>query len=188
MRACRGAEHDPPYTFDDAYERLVWTAHHWQHWLARGNFPDHPWRSYLERSALTLKGLTFAPTGALAPRPPRRCPRSPGGERNWDYRYTWIRDSTLALWALYTLGFDWEADDFFFFIADVAERDEELQVMYGVDGERELDEQILDHLHGYDGARPGEDRQRCAPATPARRLGRGARFGVPAHQVDRPTR
>ena len=147
-------EHEPPYTFDDAYERLVWTAHHWQHWLARGNFPDHPWRSYLERSALTLKGLTFAPTGALAAAATTSLPESPGGERNWDYRYTWVRDSTLALWALYTLGFDWEADDFFFFIADVAERDEELQVMYGVDGERELDEQILEHLHGYDGARP----------------------------------
>src|SRR6266545_4102745 len=58
-------EHPPPYTVDDAYARLVWTAHHWQHWLARGRFPDHPWRSYLERSALTLKGLTFAPSGAL---------------------------------------------------------------------------------------------------------------------------
>ncbi len=130
-------EHEPPYSFDDAYERLVWTAHHWQHWLARGNFPDHPWRSYLERSALTLKGLTFAPTGALAAAATTSLPESPGGERNWDYRYTWIRDSTFALWALYTLGFDWEANDFFFFIADVAERDEELQIMYGVDGERD---------------------------------------------------
>ena len=147
-------EHPPPDTFEEAYSRLVWTAHHWQHWLARGNFPDHPWRSYLERSALTLKGLTFAPTGALAAAATTSLPETPGGERNWDYRYTWIRDSTLALWALYTLGFDWEADDFFFFIADVAERDEELQVMYGIDGERDLDEAVLDHLHGYDGARP----------------------------------
>src|SRR6266542_3178675 len=56
------SEHEPPYTFEEAYRRLVWTAHHWQHWLARGRFPDHPWRMYLERSALTLKGLTFAPT------------------------------------------------------------------------------------------------------------------------------
>lgn len=147
-------EHGAPDSFEDAYDRLVWTAHHWQHWLARGNFPDHPWRSYLERSALTLKGLTFAPTGALAAAATTSLPETPGGERNWDYRYTWVRDSTLALWALYTLGFDWEADDFFFFIADVAERDEELQVMYGVDGERDLEEHILDHLHGYDGARP----------------------------------
>ncbi|GAA4197439.1 glycoside hydrolase family 15 protein [Streptosporangium oxazolinicum] len=146
--------HEPPYTFQDAYERLVWTAHHWQHWLARGAFPDHPWRRYLERSALTLKGLTFAPTGALIAAATTSLPETPGGDRNWDYRYAWIRDSTFALWGLYTLGFDWEADDFFWFIADVAERDEELQVMYGIDGERELDEYVLDHLSGYEGAKP----------------------------------
>ena len=58
-----GAE--PPTTYEEAYKRLVWTAHHWQHWLARGEFPDHPWRSYLQRSALTLKGLTYSPTGAV---------------------------------------------------------------------------------------------------------------------------
>lgn len=146
--------HEPPYTFEDAYERLVWTAHHWQHWLARGAFPDHPWRRYLERSALTLKGLTFAPTGALIAAATTSLPETPRGDRNWDYRYAWIRDSTFALWGLYTLGFDWEADDFFWFIADVAERDEELQVMYGIDGERELDEYVLDHLSGYEGAKP----------------------------------
>ncbi|MEU4833072.1 glycoside hydrolase family 15 protein [Streptosporangium sp. NPDC023615] len=146
--------HEPPYTFQEAYDGLVWTAHHWQHWLARGDFPDHPWRSYLERSALTLKGLTFAPTGALIAAATTSLPETPHGDRNWDYRYTWIRDSTFALWGLYTLGFDWEADDFFWFIADVAERDEELQVMYGIDGECELDEEILDHLYGYEGARP----------------------------------
>nr|WP_062338926.1 glycoside hydrolase family 15 protein [Herbidospora sakaeratensis] len=147
-------EHEPPYTFEDAYKRLVWTAHHWQHWLARGDIPDHPWRGYLERSALTLKGLTFAPTGALVAAATTSLPETPGGERNWDYRYSWVRDSTFALWGLYTLGFDWEADDFFWFIADVAERDEELQIMYGVDGERDLTERILDHLEGYEGAKP----------------------------------
>ncbi|MEV7012321.1 glycoside hydrolase family 15 protein [Streptosporangium sp. NPDC051022] len=146
--------HEPPYTFDEAYRRLVWTAHHWQHWLARGDFPDHPWRSFLERSALTLKGLSFAPSGALIAAATTSLPEVPGGERNWDYRYSWIRDSTFALWGLYTLGFDWEADDFFWFIADVAERDDELQVMYGVDGERDLKEYILDNLDGYDGASP----------------------------------
>ncbi|TKK88194.1 glycoside hydrolase family 15 protein [Herbidospora galbida] len=147
-------EHEPPYTYDDAYKRLVWTAHHWQHWLARGDIPDHPWRGYLERSALTLKGLTFAPSGALVAAATTSLPETPGGERNWDYRYSWVRDSTFALWGLYTLGFDWEADDFFWFIADVAERDEELQIMYGVDGERDLTERILDHLEGYEGAKP----------------------------------
>jgi len=147
-------EHPPPMTMREAQDRLVWTAHHWQHWLARGHFPDHPWRSYLERSALTLKGLTFAPTGALVAAATTSLPETPGGERNWDYRYSWIRDSTLALWALDTLGFDWEANDFFWFIADAAEESDELQVMYGLNGQVELKEEILDHLHGYDGARP----------------------------------
>ena len=148
------SEHGAPDSFDEAYAALVWTAHHWQHWLARGTFPDHPWRVHLARSALTLKGLTFAPSGALVAAGTTSLPETAGGERNWDYRYTWIRDSAFALWGLHTLGFTWEARDFFWFIADVAERDERLQVMYGVDGRRELDEQILDHLSGYDGARP----------------------------------
>jgi len=148
------SEHEPPATYEEAYRRLVWTAHHWQHWLARGQFPDHPWRTHLERSALTLKGLTFAPTGALVAAATTSLPEVPGGERNWDYRYSWIRDSTFALWALYTLGFDWEANDFFCFVADVAERDEELQIMYGIGGERDLTERILPHLEGYLGSRP----------------------------------
>ncbi|HKG57485.1 MAG TPA: glycoside hydrolase family 15 protein, partial [Candidatus Limnocylindrales bacterium] len=143
-----------PTTYEDAYRRLVWTAHHWQHWLARGRFPDHPWRSYLERSALTLKGLTFAPTGAVVAAATTSLPETPGGERNWDYRYSWIRDSTFALWGLYTLGFDWEANDFLYFIADMAAGESGLQVMYGVGGERTLEESTLDHLSGYDGARP----------------------------------
>jgi GH15 family glucan-1,4-alpha-glucosidase len=145
---------EPPKSFDEAYRRQVWTAHHWQHWLARGRFPDHPWRAHLERSALTLKGLTFAPTGALVAAATTSLPETPGGERNWDYRYTWIRDSTLALWALNTLGFDWEADDFFCFITDLAERSDELQIMYGVDGEKDLSESTLDHLSGHGSARP----------------------------------
>ena len=143
-----------PTTFDEAYRRQVWTAHHWQHWLARGHFPDHPWRAYLERSALTLKGLTYAPSGAIIAAATTSLPETPHGERNWDYRYSWIRDSTFALWGLYTLGFDWEANDFMNFVADAAEGPGDLQVMYGVGGERELEERILDHLEGYDEARP----------------------------------
>jgi GH15 family glucan-1,4-alpha-glucosidase len=148
------SENEPPATFEDAYRQLVWTAHHWQHWLARGTFPDHRWRSYLQRSALTLKGLTYANAGAVVAAPTTSLPETPRGERNWDYRYSWIRDSSLTLWGLYCLGFDWEANDYFYFIADLAERDEELQIVYGVDGERELDERTLDHLNGYEGARP----------------------------------
>lgn len=165
--AWKGAE--APRTSDDAYRRLVWTAHHWQHWLARGTFPDHPWRSHLERSALTLKGLTYAPSGAIVAAPTTSLPETPGGERNWDYRYTWIRDSTFTLWALNTLGFEWEANDYLYFIADVAERDDELQIMYGIDGERALTECILGHLSGYEGARPV-------------RIGNGA-FGQRQHDV-----
>ena len=148
------SEHAPPVTYEDAYHRLVWTAHHWQHWVARGRYPDHRWRSYLERSALTLKGLTYANTGAVLAAPTTSLPETPRGERNWDYRYMWIRDSSLTLWALYTLGYEWEANDYFYFIADVAERDPTLQILYGLDGEKELGEKTLDHLTGYDGARP----------------------------------
>lgn len=149
------SEHPPPRTAADADDRMRWTCHHWQHWLDRGRFPDHPWRSHLQRSALTLKGLTFAPTGAMVAAATTSLPETPGGERNWDYRYTWIRDATFTLWAMYTLGFDWEANDFFSFVSDVAKAEGgDLQIMYGVDGERALVESTLDHLSGYDGARP----------------------------------
>ena len=148
------SEHAPPKDIEEAYERQVWTAHHWQHWLDRGTFPDHPWRTFLQRSALTLKGLTYAPSGALLAAATTSLPETPQGERNWDYRYSWIRDSTFMLWALLSLGFEWEANDFFYFIADVAAGEEKLQVMYGLDGERKLDEYVLDHLEGYERARP----------------------------------
>jgi alpha,alpha-trehalase len=148
------SEHAPPQNVDEAYARLTWTAHHWQHWLDRGNFPDHPWRTFLQRSALSLKGLTYAPTGALLAAATTSLPETPHGERNWDYRYSWIRDSTFMLWALLSLGFEWEANDFFYFIADVASGEEKLQVMYGLDGERELEEYELEHLEGYERAQP----------------------------------
>ena len=148
------SEHAPPQDFGEAYKRLVFTADYWHEWLSHGDFPDHPWRTYLQRSALTLKGLSYAPTGALVAAATTSLPETPGGERNWDYRYSWVRDSTFALWGLYTLGFDWEANDFFYFIADAAGGEEDLQIMYGIGGERELEESTLDHLSGYDGATP----------------------------------
>jgi GH15 family glucan-1,4-alpha-glucosidase len=148
-------KHPAPQSYEDAYKCVVRTADYWHEWLSHGTFPDHPWRGYLQRSALTLKGLSYAPTGAIAAAATTSLPETPGGERNWDYRYSWIRDSTFALWGLYTLGFDWEANDFFYFIADVAAKEEgPLQIMYGIGGERELNEKVLDHLDGYDGARP----------------------------------
>jgi GH15 family glucan-1,4-alpha-glucosidase len=143
---------------DDYAEAVRWmsrTARFWQEWLKHGSFPDHPWRSHLQRSALTLKGLTYAPSGAMVAAATTSLPETPGGDRNWDYRYSWIRDSTFMLWALYTLGFDEEANDFFYFVADMAEpEDSRLQIMYGIGGESRLDEQVLDHLSGYEGARP----------------------------------
>jgi GH15 family glucan-1,4-alpha-glucosidase len=146
---------DPPEDFEDANHRLLWTAHHWRHWLARGRLPDHRWRSHLTRSALTLKGLAYSPTGAIAAAATTSLPETPKGERNWDYRYSWIRDATFALWGLFTLGFDWEASDYFAFIADILERDpDDLQIVYRIDGSKDLDEHVLDHLHGYQGARP----------------------------------
>ncbi len=143
-----------PTTYAEAYKKQVWTAHHWQHWLARGKFPDHPWRSTLQRSALTLKGLTYGPTGAIAAAGSTSLPETPGGGRNYDYRYTWIRDATFALWGLYSLGFDWEAVDFFAFIADLVEDEQDIQIMYGIGGEKVLTEFELDHLPGYANSRP----------------------------------
>jgi GH15 family glucan-1,4-alpha-glucosidase len=149
------SNHPIPRSHEDAASWLRRTARHWQEWLKHGNFPDHPWRSHLQRSALTLKGLSFRPTGAMIAAATTSLPETPGGDRNWDYRYSWIRDSTFMLWALYTLGFDDEANDFFYFVADVAEAEQgQLQIMYGIGGESKLEEQELDHLSGYDDAKP----------------------------------
>jgi GH15 family glucan-1,4-alpha-glucosidase len=144
----------PPETFEDAHNRLSRTGDFWHEWIAHGRFPDHPWRAYLQRSALTLKGLIYAPTGAMLAAATASLPETPGGERNFDYRYSWLRDSTFLLWGLYTLGLDREAEDYFYFLADLAEEDPDLQIMYGIGGERELTEETLDHLSGYDDARP----------------------------------
>jgi len=148
------AEHPPPADADEAFARIERTADFWREWINRGEFPEHPWQSYLQRSALTLKGLTYSPTGALLAAPTSSLPETIGGQRNWDYRYTWIRDGTFMLWGLYTLGFAREANDFFYFIADVAAGQQDLQIMYGIGGEHELPERTLDHLSGYEGSRP----------------------------------
>jgi GH15 family glucan-1,4-alpha-glucosidase len=148
------AEHPPPKSAPEAFDRIERTANFWRGWINHGQFPEHPWQSYLQRSALTLKGLTYAPTGAVLAASTTSLPETPQGERNWDYRYTWIRDSTFMLWGLYTLGFAREANDFFYFMADVAKDDDDIQILYGVGGEKELEERTLPHLGGYEGARP----------------------------------
>jgi alpha,alpha-trehalase len=144
-----------PKTAEEAVEMLERTSHYWRGWIDDGHFPDHRWRTYLQRSALVLKGLTYTPTGAMVAALTTSLPEAPRGERNWDYRYTWMRDATFTLWGLHALGLDWEADDFMQFVADVPRNgDGSLQIMYGIDGERELTEQTLEHLTGYEGARP----------------------------------
>jgi GH15 family glucan-1,4-alpha-glucosidase len=144
----------PPQSFAEAHQRLARTGDFWHEWISRGSFPDHPWRKYLVRSALTLKGLIYAPTGALLAAATTSLPETPGGDRNFDYRYSWLRDSTFMLWALYTLGLDRDANDFYYFLADLADQEPDLQIMYGIGGERELTEHVFDHLGGYEGARP----------------------------------
>jgi GH15 family glucan-1,4-alpha-glucosidase len=149
----------PPTSIQDCGNRVQRTIDFWRRWLEGGSFPDHPWRDFLQRSALTLKGLTYSPTGALIAALTTSLPETPGGERNWDYRYSWIRDSTFALWSMHTLGFDYEATDFMGWMSDiyqenVRESKRGLQIMYGIRGEKELTEQTLDHLSGYEGATP----------------------------------
>jgi GH15 family glucan-1,4-alpha-glucosidase len=143
-----------PRSAPEALERLDSTGEFWRAWLRHGSFPDHPWRIHLQRSALVLKGLTYAPTGAIVAAPTTSLPETPGGERNWDYRFSWIRDSTFSLWALHTLGFDDEARDFMRFVIDVCREDPRLQIMYGIGGEKQLAERTLDHLGGYAGSKP----------------------------------
>jgi alpha,alpha-trehalase len=149
------SEHDPPFDYDEAFRRMERTSDFWREWLNHGSFPDHPWRIYLQRSALTLKGLAYAPTGAMVAASTTSLPETPGGERNWDYRYTWLRDSTFTLQALHYLNLDWEADEFMQFVADLeCNEDGGLQIMYGIDGRRDLTESTRDDLTGYAGARP----------------------------------
>jgi alpha,alpha-trehalase len=144
-----------PADGDDADARINQTTGFWRAWLGRARLPDHRWRDPIQRSALAVKGLTYMPTGATVAALTTSLPETPGGERNWDYRFTWIRDSTFTLQALHYLNLDWEADEFMQFVADVEPNDDgALQIMYGIDGRRDLTESTLDELSGYAGARP----------------------------------
>jgi GH15 family glucan-1,4-alpha-glucosidase len=139
----------------DARQRISRTVDFWRAWLGRARIPDHRWRDPIQRSALAIKGLTYMPTGATVAALTTSLPETPGGERNWDYRYTWMRDTTFTLQALHFLMLDWEADEFMQFIADIEPTaDGSLQIMYGVDGRRDLTESTRDDLSGYAGARP----------------------------------
>jgi alpha,alpha-trehalase len=144
-----------PADLEDANARIGATTRFWRDWVDRSRVPDHRFRDALQRSALTMKGLTFMPTGATVAALTTSLPETPGGERNWDYRFTWLRDSTFTLQALHWLNLDWEADEFMQFIADLEPNgDGSLQIMYGIDGRRDLTESTRDDLSGYGGARP----------------------------------
>jgi GH15 family glucan-1,4-alpha-glucosidase len=146
---------DAPQTADEAVARMQATTRFWRSWLSRARIPDHRLRDPVQRSALAIKGLTYMPTGATVAALTTSLPETPGGERNWDYRYTWMRDTTFTLQALHWLNLDWEADEFMEFVADLEPTDDgSLQIMYGIDGRRDLTESTLDHMSGYAGARP----------------------------------
>jgi len=144
-----------PNDVDEAAAKIKATEHFWRSWLGHARLPDHRFRDPIQRSALTIKGLTYMPTGATVAALTTSLPETPGGERNWDYRYTWIRDTTFTLQAMHYLNLDWEADEFMQFVADIEPtEDGSLQIMYGIDGRRDLTESTRDELSGYAGAKP----------------------------------
>jgi GH15 family glucan-1,4-alpha-glucosidase len=144
-----------PASVEEANAQLEATTRFWRSWLARARIPDHRLRPLIQRSALAIKGLTYMPTGATVAALTTSLPETPGGERNWDYRYTWLRDSTFTLQALHYLNLDWEADEYMQFVADLeCNEDGSLQIMYGIGGERDLTETLREELSGYAGASP----------------------------------
>jgi len=140
----------------EADELFEYTVKYWRHWLSRCTYTGR-WREMVHRSALCLKLLTFEPTGAIVAAPTCSLPETPGGVRNWDYRYTWMRDAAFTVYGFLKIGFTEEADRFLTWLAARAkevEADGSLQIVYGIDGRHDLTEQTLDHLDGYRGAKP----------------------------------
>ncbi len=140
----------------EALELFKDTVDYWIRWLSHGTYTGR-WREMVQRSALALKLLTYEPTGAIVAAPTCSLPEGIGGERNWDYRYTWIRDAAFTVYGLLRIGFTEEAGKFMDWIearCHELESDGHLQIMYGIDGRHTLTEETLDHLDGYRGSRP----------------------------------
>jgi GH15 family glucan-1,4-alpha-glucosidase len=147
-----------PYSEDETREAFDRTIEYWRRWLSKSRYQGR-WREVVHRSALTLKLLTYRPTGGIVAAPTASLPEHIGGGRNWDYRYTWIRDAAFSLYALLRLGFTEEAAAFMDWLRDrfTETRPGELgplQIMYGIDGRSELDEEVLEHFEGYRGSAP----------------------------------
>ena len=147
-----------PYSEDETREAFDHTIEYWRRWLATSRYQGR-WREMVHRSALTLKLLTFRPTGGIVAAPTTSLPEQLGGGRNWDYRYTWIRDAAFSLYALLRLGFTEEAAAFMEWLRErFSERPPggqgPLQIMYGIDGRNELAEEELEHFEGYERSAP----------------------------------
>jgi GH15 family glucan-1,4-alpha-glucosidase len=142
---------------EETLDQLMATVHFWWDWISGSRYRGR-WREVVHRSALTLKLLTYAPTGAIIAAPTTSLPEQLGGERNWDYRYVWIRDAAFCIHALLQLGFRDEATAFMNFLTRCATPEGSptgpLQVMYGIDGRMDLTERELPGLEGYRGSAP----------------------------------
>jgi GH15 family glucan-1,4-alpha-glucosidase len=142
---------------EQIYRLFEQTRDFWRSWIARSHYRGR-WREMVERSAMTLKLMTYAPTGALIAAPTAGLPEQIGGERNWDYRFTWIRDASFSVYALLGLGFTSEAQAFLQWLnarlKEAADSATPLQIMYRIDGSPDLSEESLDHFAGYRGSRP----------------------------------